>query len=125
MVDLSNEDAWTLIARESRAVSGAPSFLNRIPSILMVIPFISEYFKIFVDSPNGRSSWNWAGRLYLYIGGIENFSPAYYSSTGIILNEWRIVYFPGILFAQQSHLLFEPPYWMPDINIELYQYQEG
>ncbi|MGB3514671.1 MAG: hypothetical protein WBA93_36765 [Microcoleaceae cyanobacterium] len=124
MVDLSNDSNWQLIAEEQRNISGTPGYFNKIPNIIMPIPFINEYFKVFANTVNGKSTWNYAGRLYLYIGSVNDFAPEYFSSTGIILNEWRIVHFPGVLLTQQSHLSFEPPYWMPDIDLEVYQYQE-
>ncbi len=124
MVDLSNDSSWQSIANEQRSVSGTPGYFNRIPNIIMPIPFASQYFKIFANTVTGKQSWNYAGRLYLYIGSVNDFTPEYFSSTGILLNEWRVVDFPGILKSQQSHLSFEAPYWMPDINLEIYQYQE-
>ncbi len=124
MVNLSSEENWQIIYQESREVSGDPGYNNRISNILIPIPFLSEYFKIFANTTKGKTTWNWAGRLYLYIGSISNPVPEYYSSTGIILNEWKIVNFPGIKLTQESHLSFKAPYWMPDINITILQYQE-
>lgn len=124
MVDLSNEESWQLITQESKSVSGTPGIFNRLSEILIPIPFVSEYFKIFANTVNGKPTWNYAGRLYLFVGSINSFTPEYLESTGIILNEWRIVYFPRLVDTQNSHLMFEAPYWMPDISIELWQYQE-
>ncbi len=124
MVDLSNDFNWQLIAEETRNVSGKPGYYNRISNIIMPIPFSSQYFKIFASTTNGKDTWKWAGRLYLYIGSVNNFVPGYFNSTGIILDEWRIVDFPGVLKTMEAHLAFESPYWMPDINIAIYQYQE-
>ena len=124
MADLSKDFNWQLIATETRSVSGVPGYFNRLPNIIMPIPFSTRYFKIFANTVNVKQSWNWAGRLYLYIGSVNDFVPEYFSSTGVILNEWRIVDFPGVLETLEAHLAFEAPYWMPDINIEIYQYQE-
>lgn len=124
MPDLSNDALWHPVYEGSTSVTGQPTRENKIPPIPLAIPFINRYFRAYVETSNPR--WYYGGRVTLNIGSINNPSPIYATNRKLVLRKWALLDFSLIEGANSSqfHLIYEPPWWFPDINLAIYQYQE-
>ncbi len=124
MVDLSRDEYWTLIKEHDASLAGQPSWSNRILPILFGIPFLSPFLKIYATSSATAKDYRYAGYISLYIGNLEQEVPIWVTARKVIFDDWRLCNFPEIANSSQSHLEFNPAYWLPDISFEVWQYVE-
>lgn len=125
MPDLSNDDLWYPVYEGSLTLTGEPSKINKISAISFPIPFISKYFRCYVETSN--INYYYGGIIILNVGSISASSPIYATSRKLVLRKWRLLDFPLIEQGgvnSQFHLNYQSPWWFTDVNLAVYQYQE-
>ena len=118
MPDLSNLSQWQLIQSQTLIGSGE-EIIHSFPLL-----YLSKYLKAKVTTT--KPTLKFAGSLSLMIGSVGSVSPVYASSGKMLFDKPRLFDWDLIEQATSSqfHLVYTSPYWVKDVTIQVWQYQE-
>lgn len=118
MPDLSNLSQWQLIQNQTFVGSGE-EIIHSFPLL-----YLSKYLK--AKATTTKPTLKFAGSLSLMIGSVGSGSPVYASSGKMLFDKPRLFDWDLIEQATSSqfHLVYTSPYWVKDVTIQVWQYQE-
>lgn len=118
MPDLSNLSQWQLIQSQTLMGSGE-EIIHSFPLL-----YLSKYLK--AKATTTKPTLKFAGSLSLMIGSVGSGSPVYASSGKMLFDKPRLFDWDLIEQATSSqfHLVYTSPYWVKDVTIQVWQYQE-
>ncbi|HEY9863697.1 MAG TPA: hypothetical protein V6D21_05910 [Candidatus Obscuribacterales bacterium] len=117
-VDLSNESLWHEIVNYSvNKTTGDIDY--RFPLF-----YLNRYARAIVTT--GLSANLYAGKISLMIGSINAETPVFSNQINVFFNKMRLLDFPLISSASSSqfHIVYTPPYWVKELNIKVWQYED-
>lgn len=127
ILQLTSRGNWNQIYDESR--EAVPTSVREIfyPIPAYEIPFLlkSHILAVRCLSSSAKATWRYAGTLNQKIqigtGGTTSPLPvAEAFSMGLKLNRTKLLVFKK--YTQQYQLLFEPPHWLRDLRLTIWEY---
>jgi hypothetical protein len=118
MPDLSNLSQWQLIQSQTLIGSGE-EIIHSFPLL-----YLSRYVKAIATTT--KPTLKFAGSLSLMIGSVSSGNPVYATSGKMLFDKPRLFDFNLVEQATSSqfHLVYTSPYWVKDVTIQVWQYQE-
>ena len=117
MPDLSNLSQWQLIQSQTLIGSGE-EIIHSFPLL-----YLSRYVKAIATTT--KLTLKFAGSLSLMIGSVGS-NPVYATSGKMLFDKPRLFDFNLVEQATSSqfHLVYTSPYWVKNVTIQVWQYQE-
>lgn len=126
IVDFGSNGNWQQVFDEFRsAVVVTDRDIIPIPAFEVGVLFESPLLAVRCLSPTAKATWKFAGtlsqRFPLGTGGVASSLPIVTGSVrSLRLNRTALVQFD--LFTNTYELLFEPPSWLKDIRVTVWEY---
>lgn len=124
LADLKNDNNWQQVYQDSKTVTyDAVGGYSPLPAFEIPITFDKLIIAVRTLSAGAKYSWRFSGVLTQRMqlgGGATPLPVASLSYNRLRINRSHLLHFPN--YNTDYELLFEPYYWIKNINLTIWEY---